>query len=99
MRSAPIEKQTQGSLDVPSKNLIGKEHFRTVNEKVDIFNGTILNILSNFIPHEIIVCNDKEPSWFSNRIKTLIQEKNATYKIYRFDISSVISSRTLKYFC
>ena len=46
---------------------------------VDIF----LNILSNFIPHEIIVCDDKDPPWFNNRIKTLIQQKNATYKIYR----------------
>ena len=55
----------------------------SVNEKVDIFNRTILNILSNFIPHEIIVCDDKDPPWFNNRIKTLIQEKNATYKIYR----------------
>ena len=27
----------------------------SVNEKVDIFNRTILNILGNFIPHEIIV--------------------------------------------
>ena len=47
----------------------------SVNEKVDIFNRTILNILSNFIPHEIIVCDDKDPPWFNNRIKTLIQEK------------------------
>ena len=55
----------------------------SVNEKVDIFNRTILNILSNFIPHEIIVCDDKDPPWFNNRIKTLIQEKSASYKIYR----------------
>ena len=53
------------------------------NKKVDIFNRTILNILSNFIPHETIVCNDKDPPWFNNRIKTLIKEKNATYKIFR----------------
>ena len=53
------------------------------NEKVDILNRTILNILSNFIPHETIVCNDKDPPWFNNRIKTLIKEKNATYKIFR----------------
>ena len=33
----------------------------SVNEKVDIFNRTILNILSNLIPHEIIVSNDKDP--------------------------------------
>ena len=29
MRSGTTEKQTQGLLDVPSKNLIGKEYFRT----------------------------------------------------------------------
>ena len=33
----------------------------SVNEKVEIFNRTILNILSNFIPHEVIACNDKDP--------------------------------------
>ena len=31
---------------------------KSVNEKVDIFNRSILNILSKFIPHEIIVCDD-----------------------------------------
>ena len=54
-----------------------------VSEKVDIFNRTILNIFRNFIPHETIVCNDKDTPWFNNRIKTLIKEKNATYKIFR----------------
>ena len=29
-----------------------------INEKVDIFNSTVLNILSNFIPHEVVVCDD-----------------------------------------
>ena len=47
----------------------------SVNEKADIFNRTILNILRNFIPHEITVCDNKDPPWFNNRIKTLIQEK------------------------
>ena len=32
------------------------------NEKVDIFNITILDILSNFIPHEFVVCDDKRPT-------------------------------------
>ena len=35
------------------------------------------------IPHEIIVFNDKDPPWFNNKRKTLIQAKNATYKILR----------------
>ena len=46
-----------------------------VNEKVSIFSSTILNILSNFIPHETIVCDDKDPPWFNRTIKSLIQEK------------------------
>ena len=46
-----------------------------VNEKVSIFSSTRLNILSNFIPHETIVCDDKDPPWFNRTIKSLIQEK------------------------
>ena len=46
-----------------------------IYEKVDIFNRTTLNILSNFFLHEIIVREDKDPPWFNNRIKTLIQEE------------------------
>ena len=47
----------------------------SANEKVDIFNRTILNIISIFIAHETIVCDDKDHPWFNNRIKTLTQEK------------------------
>ena len=47
----------------------------SANEKVDIFNGTILDIPSNFILHRIIVCDDKDPPWFNNRKKILTQEK------------------------
>ena len=32
-----------------------------VNEKVFILNKTILNILSNFIPHETLATDDKDP--------------------------------------
>ena len=46
-----------------------------VNEKVSVFSSTIMNILSNFICHETIVCDDKEPQWFNKAIKSLIQEK------------------------
>ena len=49
----------------------------SVNEKV--FNRTILSILSNFIPHEVIVCNEKDLPWF-NIIISSIQEKNANIR-------------------
>ena len=34
------------------------------------------DILHNFITHEYIICNDRDPPWFNCKIKSLIQEKN-----------------------
>ena len=56
-----------------------------VNEKVFILSKTILNVLSNFIPHQTLTVDDNHPPipppWFT--IKNLIQEKNNVYKSYR----------------
>ena len=59
-----------------------------VDEKVLIFNKTVLNVLSNFIPHEVIVCDDKDPPWFNGKIKLLINEKLRTYNAYRKNIGN-----------
>ena len=61
-----------------------KKSFRNqnVNEMVSWSKKTIKNILSNYIPHETITCDDKDPPWFNKNIKQLIQEKNNTYKSY-----------------
>ena len=69
-----------------------------VNEKVDIFNSTILNILSNLIPHEVLVYDDKEPPWFNKKIRALIQEKNVAFKNYRNNSSNITLKYLLKYF-
>ena len=53
-----------------------------------IFNKTVLNIFSNFIPHEVIVCDDKGPPWFNGKIKSLINEKLRTYNAYRKNIGN-----------
>ena len=37
----------------------------TINEKVSLFNKTIKNILSNYILHETITCDGKNPPWFN----------------------------------
>ena len=43
-----------------------------------------MNILSNFIPHETVTADDKDPPWFTKkRLKNLIPEKNNVYKCYR----------------
>ena len=54
-----------------------------VNEKVFILNKTILKILSNFIPHETLTVDDKDPPRFTKKIKNLIQEKDNVYKSYQ----------------
>ena len=35
----------------------------------------ILNTLSDFIPHNFVVFDDKDPPWFNKKIRVLIQEK------------------------
>ena len=62
-----------------------------VNAKVDIFNSTVLNILSNFIPHEVVVCDDKEENSIDPR------KKNAAFKNYCNNSSTVDLKYRLKY--
>ena len=50
-----------------------------VDEKVLIFSNSALTFLSNFIPHEVIVCDDKDPPWFKGKTKSLINGKLRTY--------------------
>ena len=45
------------------------------NRQVSIFYDTILNIISNFILHENIICDDREPPWIKSNIKKVIHEK------------------------
>ena len=47
---------------------------------------------SNFIPHEIVTCDDRDPPWFNNNIKQKIQEKKNTYRSY------ILNDKILRYF-
>ena len=40
-----------------------------------VHNETILNILRKFIPHETVLCDDRDPPWFNAKIKSLVHEK------------------------
>ena len=53
-----------------------------VNEQVSIFNNTITNIMSNFVPNEIIICDDRDPPWMKRHIKNLILYKANFYKTF-----------------
>ena len=46
-----------------------------VNEKASIFSNTILNIASNVILSETIICDDKDPPWFNIAIKSAKAKK------------------------
>ena len=48
---------------------------KNVNKKVHIFHESILNILKIFISHENVLCEERDPLWFNNEIKSLIRKK------------------------
>ena len=51
-----------------------------VNEQVSVFNETIMNIMSNFVPNELITCDDRDPPWMNRYIKNLIVVINDFHK-------------------
>ena len=53
-----------------------------INEMDPLFYKTAKNILSNYILHETITCDDKDPTWFSKNIEQLIREKDNTHKSF-----------------
>ena len=53
-----------------------------INEQVNLFNSTLMNICSNFIPNKIVTFNDQDPPWFGEKIKAKIELKNRVYKQY-----------------
>ena len=63
-----------------------------VNNKVYVFNKTIKNIMSNYIPHKTIICNDRDPPWINEDVKQLILDKNHPYKSY------IGNDKSLKFF-
>ena len=68
---------------------------KNVNEKASILTKTILNIMSNYIPNEIITIDDKDPPWVNNKIKSLIKNKNEYFKNY-FNLNNSASVRHLE---
>ena len=50
---------------------------------VSIFNQTIINILCNFIPHETVLFDDRDPPWMNKEIKKLIHEKKSIFNCFR----------------
>ena len=51
-----------------------------INERVSFFNKTTLNIVSNFVPHDTIIYDDRDPPWINTQIKNVINNKKILYK-------------------
>ena len=47
---------------------------------LSVFNETIMNIMSNFVPSELITCDDRDPPWKNLYIKNLIAAINDFHK-------------------
>ena len=63
---------------------------------MSIFNNTINNVLSNFIPHETITCDDEKPPWFNKNIINLIKDKNIFYKSHTANQNSTDKKEAIK---
>ena len=50
-----------------------------------LFTQTIINIISTYIPHETITCDDSNPPWIDEKIKKLILHKNRAFSAYSRD--------------
>ena len=49
------------------------------------FTQTIQNIISNYIPHETITCDDSNPPWIDEKIKKLLQHKHRAFSAHSRD--------------
>ena len=56
---------------------------KTVNKQVSIFNETINNIFSNFVPNKLVTFDDNDPPCMNGFIKNKIKWKHQIYKIYQ----------------
>ena len=53
-----------------------------IDNMASIFNQTIINILCNFIPHETVLFDDRDPLWMNKEIKKLIHENKYIFNCF-----------------
>ena len=55
---------------------------KNVEEQVEIFNNTLINIFSNYVPCKTIIFDDKDPPWINDFIRKKLVLKNVIYRRY-----------------
>ena len=56
----------------------------SVHEQVCIFNNTLMNIFSNYIPNKYIAIDNRDPPWMNEKIKNKIKLKKSLHKSNNF---------------
>ena len=49
--------------------------------------------MTNFIPHETRIFNNREPPWINNKVKTMIQEKTKLFQFYLKNKSNMLATK------
>ena len=73
-------------------------HTVNVNKQVILFDETVRNIIWNFITHETVIFDDRDPSWITSRINKMINDKNLAFKRFVKNKSFVNISSNLQWF-
>ena len=55
---------------------------KNVHEQVVIFNQTLMNIFSNYIPNKFITIDDKDPPWMNEYFKRKIMDIKVACKSF-----------------
>ena len=58
---------------------------KNIHDQLKLFNETIVNIVSNYIPNKFITCNDKDLPWLNDHTKRLINLKIEIFRKYLKD--------------
>ena len=70
------------NLAIKSFNWENAFNGKDINSQVKLFNETLLNIFSNFIPNKIKTFRDSDPPWINDDIKSKIKLKHKLYHRY-----------------
>ena len=56
---------------------------KNFHQQVNLLNDIILNVFTNCVPNKVVTCDDRDPTWINDNIKSKIKWKNSTYKNYK----------------
>ena len=71
-------------LKKPYPVLIGIKHFEnlSIDAKIELLNGTLLNIFRNYIPNKKIKCDYRQPPCMNDNIKRKLKQRTKLIKYF-----------------